>query len=323
MYHPTDRFGKYLVPQLLLPLCKKLVEQEYNTIKYYDIDPFDADAQVDWSQFSFSDLVVVNNYWGLKENKIPTGKRPLIIEDHSHGWLSKGCLESKADFCIASLRKTLPVPLAGIVWKPKKGSCEIPLPSLKKINSFQDINPMIKSWELIDIAMEKKAICRHPNEKTEFLTAYSQGEMLLSNTQEIFSLQKKHESIIREYLFKNFNSYKKNNFTFIIGKLKPSKLFKVIFPKNHVPFGLLLAFKDRGALNNFKQFLIANTIYPAELWPQNQLSQEYKFLLNVHLDYRYNEEDLLYMAKIINQWSLQQSNTDGPESSKFNVNLSK
>jgi len=45
--------------------------------------------------------------------------------------------------------------------------------------------------------------------------------------------------------------------------------------------------------------------------------------LNVHLDYRYNEEDLLYMAKIINQWSLQQSNTDGPESSKFNVNLSK
>lgn len=295
------------LPNYYCPYVKNWLEQEFSTIKYYDVDPFDANSQVNWSSFSASDLVIINNYWGLKETSIPKSERPLVIEDHSHGWLSKGCVESTADFCISSLRKTLPIPLGGIAWKPINGACDIPLKSLKKTSITKETNPMIESWDLINKAMTIKASCINKEEKIAFLLAYSQGETLLRNTQEIVTLLLEHENIIREHLFKDFNSYKRNNLLVIKKILEPSKMFKVVSGGEDFPFGLLLAFKDWEMLSNFKQFLITKNIYPAELWPQNRIVQEYKFLLNIHIDFRYNEEDLKFMSKIINQWTMQQS----------------
>ncbi|PIB31205.1 hypothetical protein BFP77_02415 [Maribacter sp. 4U21] len=307
------------LPKYYCPHVKNWMEQQSITVNYYNIDPFDTKAQVNWSLFPPQDLVLVNNYWGLKDTIIPEGERPLILEDHSHGWLSRGCLDSTADFCIASLRKTLPIPLGGIAWKPKKSTCNIPLKPLEKVNIAKDANPMLKSWELIDNAMETKATCEHEDIKVEFLLTYSQGEMLLRNTQENIQVLTEHESIIRNQLFKDFNTYKKNNLAIIAKELKSSEIFKLIFSENRVPFGLLLAFKDWGILSNFKQFLIANSIYPAELWPQNRLNQEYNFLLNIHMDYRINLKDLQYIAKIINQWSF----IEVPQDVKFNTNVQK
>ena len=295
------------LPNYYCPYVKNWLEQEFSTIKYYNIDPFDADATIDWTLFSSSELVIANNYWGFKENKLPTGTRPLVIEDHSHGWLSEGCIESKADFCIASLRKTLPIPLGGIAWKPTKGTCDIPLKPLKQNNIEDPTNPMFKSWELIERAMKTKAECKNEEDKMAFLLAYSKGETLLRNTQEIVPLAEKHEGVIRENIFKDFNSYKRENLPLILKTLQPSKMFKIITSCKNFPFGLLLVFKDWEMLSNFKQFLIANMVYPAELWPQNRITQEYKFLLNIHIDYRYNAENLAYISTIINQWTLQQS----------------
>ncbi|WP_116772105.1 hypothetical protein [Maribacter litoralis] len=295
------------LPNYYCPYVKNWLEQEFDAIKYYDNDPFDFKDQIDWSLFSTKDLVIANNYWGIKETNIPKGERPIVIEDHSHGWLTKGCIESPADFCIASLRKTIPVPLGGIAWKPLKGNCDIPLKPIKKKRIDSETNPMLKSWDLITNAMNVKANCTNEEEKIAFLLSYSQGETLLRNTLEIVPLLPQHKNVIREELFKDFNSFKRINLTDILKTLEPSKTFKVITSNEKTPFGLLIAFKDWELLTNFKQFLITNMIYPAELWPQNRIAQEYKFLLNIHLDFRYNDKDMEYVAKTINQWTLQQA----------------
>ncbi len=297
------------LPRYYCPHVKNWLEQEAITVKYYDIDPFNPDAQVDWSPFSTLDLVLVNNYWGIKKNNIPEGNRPLLLEDHSHGWATKGCIESKADFCIASLRKTLPIPLAGIAWKPKNGSCNIPLLPLESINGTGS-NPMTSAWNLIDAAMEKKSACLNPAAKVEFLIEYSQGELLLRNTQEIFSPQKAHEALIRKYLLKDFNAHKARNLFLIEKNIKPSNLFKVVTSNQGVPFGLLLAFKEAATLASFKKFMISKSIYPAELWPNNHIAQAYKFLLNIHIDYRYNENDMNYLANTINEWCAEKSGSN-------------
>lgn len=309
------------VPNYYCPYVKNWLEQRPISIKYYDIDPFDTEAQVDWKQFSTSDVVLLNNYWGIKINDIPNGNRPLVIEDHSHGWLSEGCLTSKADFCIASLRKTLPVPLSGIAWKPKLGICEIPLSPLNDIGS--GTNPMTESWDLIDTAMSKKAICIDPEEKSEFLSSYGIGEMILRSTQEIFKVQRTHETVIRNYLFKDFNSYKKKNLRFITEGLKDSNNFKVVFRENPVPFGLLLIFKDKVALNSFKKYLIDNAIYPAELWPHNEINQPYKHLLNIHVDFRYDKLDMDYLVRKINQWTYPNTTLDSIAEMQQLKNISK
>lgn len=197
------------IPNYYCPFVKNWLEQEFESITYYDIDPFDATSKIDWSLFTANDIVIANNYWGLKEHQIPNGERPIVIEDHSHGWLSKGCMDSQADFCIASLRKTLPIPLGGIAWKPVKSKCSIPLKPLEKNNIAIETNPMLQSWALIDSAMETKATCNKEEEKSVFLQQYSQGEVLLRNTQEIVPLLAEHETVIRNALFKILTPIKK------------------------------------------------------------------------------------------------------------------
>ncbi len=48
-----------------------------------------------------------------------------IIEDHTHDPYSKWAYNSRSDWCIASLRKTLPIPDGGVLWSPVRNSLPI------------------------------------------------------------------------------------------------------------------------------------------------------------------------------------------------------
>ena len=288
------------LPQYYCPFVKEWLETAYSNLKYYDIDPFDPHAQINYSTFSTKDIVLVNNYWGLKKNTIPTGARPLIVEDHSHGWLSPGCMESEADLCIASLRKTLPVPLGGIAWKPLKSSLQLSLPQLK---SLPNAHEMEVAWKLVDTAMALKANCTTEKDKTQFLEDYGKGEQLLRTTQEIFPLNPDHEEVVTQALCKDYNAYKLKNWHTLQTLLKGNDVYKILPKAEGIPFGLLLAFKKEDDLKRLKQHLISKTIYPAELWPQNNIHHEYKFLLNIHIDYRYHAADMEFIASSINDWN--------------------
>ncbi|WP_405397993.1 hypothetical protein [Maribacter sp. Asnod2-G09] len=290
------------LPNYYCPFVKDWLENTFSQIAYYDIDPFDAEAKVNFLEFETTDMVLVNNFWGLKSNTIPQCDRPIIIEDHSHGWLTDGCIESEADFCIASLRKTLPVPLGGIAWKPKKSSSTIAFPALQKNNNIDTVNSMTTSWDAMSLAMQLKDSCEREQDKNVFLSTYNQGENILRDIQEIIPLHNEHEKVIRNALFRDFNYFKSKNSAYVKTKISQNNNFKVLDAKNKVPFGLLLIFKDRESLIQLKQFLVSNAIYPAELWPQNNIKYTYQFLLNVHIDFRYDTQDLDHIADVINRY---------------------
>ncbi|UWX56095.1 hypothetical protein NYZ99_07265 [Maribacter litopenaei] len=278
------------------------MENEFSNIRYYDINPFDIDEQVDWKLFSSKDLVLVQNYWGLKKTVYPIGNRPIIVEDHSHGWLTQGCLESRADFCIASLRKTIPVPLGGIAWKPRKSLSNLPFP--KAENKFAPISrsSMNISWSLITKAMELKSKAATNEDKREFLGTYINGELYLGENFDILPLEEDHYNTIKPLLLKDFNVFKKRNLAYLNKKLLPTKKFKRLHYLNGTPFGLLFIFKDRETLDQLKKHLIEKSIYPAELWNNNPIKYQHKYLLNIHVDFRYTPNDLDYIAKSINEW---------------------
>jgi hypothetical protein len=288
------------IPQYYCPFVKTWLEKAFDMIQYYDIDPFDPNATINWSQFTTKDLVLANNFWGVKSHSLPKGERPVIIEDHSHGWLSPGCVESTADFCIASLRKTVPVPLGGIAWKPKNSQSAIPMPNLPTIDPYPVA--MTKAWGAMTEAMDKKAVCAHEKDKSAFLSMYSEGESFLRDTQDIVPMQPAHEKVLRGLLFKDFNGFKAKNLRYILPKLKEHPSFALLPSNKKVPFGLLLLFKDREILTDLKQFLVSKAIYPAELWPQNNIDQEYNYLLNIHMDFRYGNKELDTMAAILNAY---------------------
>lgn len=290
------------LPIYYCPLVKKWLENEFDNILYYDINPFDVNEQIDWTLFSTKDLVLVQNYWGLKKTVYPKGERPIIVEDHSHGWLTQGCIESKADFCIASLRKTIPVPLGGIAWKPKSSQSNLPFPMVENKTAPISKSSMNYSWNHIAKAMELKSQARTEQDKKEFLSTYMNGELYLGENFDIIAVEEKHADFIKSYLFMDLNTFKQKNLDYIKNKLDSKEDYKFLPYKAGTPFGLLLIFRDRDAMAHLKKYLIDKSIYPAELWNNNSIPYAYKYLLNIHVDFRYQQKDLDYIAESINDW---------------------
>ena len=70
--------------------------------------------------FQPTDAVLRVNYFGFRACRrseyLPVA---AVIEDHTHDLIGDWSRNSTADWCIASLRKTLPIPEGGILWSPK------------------------------------------------------------------------------------------------------------------------------------------------------------------------------------------------------------
>ncbi|MDM9630303.1 hypothetical protein [Robiginitalea aurantiaca] len=303
-YRPIETIW---IPYYYCPFVKAWLEHNFNNIEYYTLDSFDHGTEINWSEFrNANDVLIVNNYWGIKTSRIPGGQRPVVIEDHSHGWLSKGCLESTADFCIASLRKTVPLPLGGIAWKPKLSASAIPLGENRNEVGVDD-KGMELCWETLAEAMRSKRQCRSVSEKSAYLNLHSKGEAILQIHFDVLPVASDKKGVLENYAFRDYNSVKAKNFKILAPKIDENSFFKILQNGSYTPFGLLLAFKDRDGFQELKKYLISHSIYPAELWPDTVNSGGYKYLMNIHIDLRYSENDMTYIAGCINSWIQQYS----------------
>lgn len=269
-------------------------------IQTYSIYPFDGSTN--FTDFSFAqpnDIVILNNFWGLYTYSYPTKKnRPIFIEDHSHGWLSPSCLENTADYCFASLRKTLPVALGGIIW-----SNSLPLPS--KATDTREQKDFMLAWDAISKAMSMKTdLLEGYNiiNKKDYLALIYRFESFLHKQHNIVALYEAHQKEIELFLNKDYGFYKKENLLYSQLKIKKNALFSLVKVPIGFSFGLCLIFKDRDALNTIKLHLVKNHIYPSELWPDNMLNFDEKYLLNIHIDFRYNFEDMDYITTTLNNF---------------------
>ncbi|MBO0592807.1 hypothetical protein I2486_15490 [Cellulophaga sp. E16_2] len=292
------KIRKIWLPNYYCPHVTSWLRANFNTIDTYAIEPFFAKLPINFDDFATEeDVVILNNFWGIYEYQIPENKnRAVYIEDHSHGWLSAPCLESKADYCFASLRKTLPIPLGGILWQP---------------NGNEDLSVLNKTikedfsmvWDKINTAMTLK--CHFNINETgtvnDYLKIIGETEDFLHHQYTVIPINEKHKEFILKYLGKEYNNVKSQNFEYILKKLVPKSEFAILDNKN--TFGLELVFKDREAFNSLKQHLIHNKIYPSELWAENILETPYKYLLNIHIDFRYTTETMDYIAEKLNSWN--------------------
>lgn len=285
--------------------CQNVVNNiagNYNNVHYYDIDPFQYDNPIDISQFAKeNDIVVLNNYWGLftYSYDINTGNRPIIIEDHSHGWLSEQCINSKADYCICSVRKSYPIPVGAITWVPNSSKAS-------GIYSEEKDEAILKAHVQINKAMALKRLFIKENDqniKERYLSLLKNGEAQITISNGYMRPDAEIIMAIRSYFDLNPNIVKNRNLEYIGNHLIPSKHFKVIQRKGFTPFGLLLLFNDSNMFQSFKIQMIASNIYPAHLWPDNEIGGQWKYLFNIHVDFRYSFDDIQHIANTINNWS--------------------
>lgn len=276
------------------------LKRNYSNIKLYYINPFNYKNDFNFLKFARKgDVIVLNNYFGLFEyNYNPKStERPIIIEDHSHAWLSKQSLNSKADFCICSVRKTYPIPGGGVTWIPNNDDSS---------NFYQNIEDVSieKAYQALSKSLSKKRLFLKKNEgnKDDYLDQLSKGESYITASNSYVRPNKNLLKLLKSYIKLDPNIIKAKNLNYILPKLLKSRHFQILNRKGFSPFGLLLLFKDEVIFSSFKAYCVKNMIYPANLWPNNDLRTDWKYFFNFHIDFRYDFNDMDYMITIINHW---------------------
>jgi len=292
----NNKINTFWIPEYYCQHVTIWLKKNYDNIKSYKVNPLDNEYIIKANDFvKENDIILVNNFWGTSNCSLNyINNKVIVIEDHSHGWLSNSCIESTADYCFASLRKSVPAPLGGIAWIPNED--KLIILNQKSSNDFNKI------WNNTFLGMTKKLefeenILIDKGLKNDFIALINNAENMMHHNYDLVKLNSKHKKIIESYLKINYLDFKALNFKTIISLIKPNNTFEII-NGNSTPFGLILHFKNINKLNYFKSYLISKNIYPSQLWPNNKL--KYGYFINIHIDYRYNDLDMYYIAQIIN-----------------------
>lgn len=275
-----------------------LFESQSFHLKYYEINPFKFDEEIDISLYNPNEIVIINNFWGMSSfPEYDQAQRPVIIEDHSHGWLSPACMNSKADYCICSLRKTYPIPMGAIAWSPIHDFW------IPNIGSEDGIIEQARA-QLKTVFKRKRTFLKEGGKmmQNDYLPLLNEAENLIAESKAAIKPNTSEIAIIKTFLKLSPNEVKINNLREVLSRLKPNNKFKIIVREGYVPFGLLLVFENMEILTSFKNSMIQEQVYPALLWPKAKAHGKWKYLLNIHIDFRYDKENMCYLVEKINDW---------------------
>lgn len=244
-----------------------------------------------------TDAILRVNYFGTREGRssehLPVA---AVVEDHTHDLIGDWPIHSTADWCIASLRKSLPIPEGGILWSPM--GLKLPEPP-----ATSEENERIAAirWE----AMRLKAgyLAGKPIEKATFRAGYVDTEEYF-DTATVCALDKASQEYLRTLDIRAWYNKKRENWELLKDIRKDG--IQIIRPesKSCYPFSLVFLFDDPGERDRVRKELIEHQIYPAVLWniPAPPSGEVYCFsrcMLSIHCDARYSREEILEMKSII------------------------
>lgn len=278
-------------------------------VKTYFDNPLNEEIYlVEKLSFIDGDVLLRMNYFGLRQYRNYSNISIPVIEDHSHNIFDEWSQNSKADFCIASLRKTLPLAGGGMIWSNSHNLSKL---STLIENSHQNEQLARIRWQ----AMEDKAHYLSINEtecnsslKDSFRAKYIQTEEGFDHLP-ISRISILDKLFLEKFDINEWHNRKLQNWQLLIhtlSKILITKDIRIFYPSSDkcIPFSLLLLFRNTQQRDLFRLNLIKHFIYPAILWnlPENCSDSSKDIsnrMLSIHCDGRYSSEDVNEMGNII------------------------
>lgn len=251
------------------------------------------------------DVLFVQNFFGLQnfraERAESRGRE--VIEDHSHDPWSPQAIESRGDWCVASLRKTLPIPDGGVLWSPRghrlppqpKVAARLRRASLEKLAAM-----LLKGWYLEG----------RPVSKATFRGLSASGESCIG-TGPLSGMTPWSAEMVDCLPVSAWRSLRARNHGILSAALKEVNGVRVLSPEKGaraVPFGAFLVFESPQLRDRVRRALIDRRIYPAIHWSLSEFAegassveaQELsRRVLTVHCDFRHRRKDMLRIAEEI------------------------
>jgi len=263
-------------------------------VHYYNFNPL-YDNIIDNDDIpDRPDCVLVNvSFFGMEPADTRDFDRSVIIDDISHNLVAYTM--SNAHYCFASLRKELPVPVGGFCYSPKGHS----LPKGKQnrkasILAERKMEAMGLKYQYLQSAHEDKSGYRNifANAEVKFEETYTQAVMPETAVKILLKLD--IEALLLQ---------KQKNLNQALNILKDVKALTLLGNPNNPPtFGLVLNCITHEKRDALKKHLVHNNIFPAILWPDQKTEQDKILedtLLFIHMDFRYNEEDIKVITSAI------------------------
>ena len=241
------------------------------------------------------DVVLIPAVFGARPNVRAEGG-VMTIEDHSHDLLAPWATASRADYAIASLRKTLPLPDGGVVWSPSDLSVppEVPITEQHASSALLRLSAMIlkrdylagervmkKAYRQMSVTGERMMASGHPSG----ISSYSRARLATLPVREWRSRRARNMDLLRV-------------------RLGALDLFEVL----DFPYMLILLFAEAQARDRVRDRLIDLAVYPGVLWPLEDpvvdgIADEHVVLsrrvLALPCDQRYDADDMERVAAAV------------------------
>ena len=275
-------------------------EQTGIEVVMYEDSPL-KEGHVETLPFEEGDVLLRINFFGMRYHRSNKSIPVPVIEDHSHDTSGPWALYSDADWCISSIRKTMPLPEGGIMWSPKQ--LKVESSNFRDSRECKDVAEM--RWQ----AMEMKAAYLRGEDvrKEEFRKRYTETEEWFDHAEPAF-IDERSRRTISESLDINL---------WVWAKRKNWKLLYSLINKDHCQvitaehdsctmFSMVLLMESKEQRDALRKRLIDVSVYPAILWnvPDGVSPASEDFserMISIHCDGRYSEVDIRRMAGILNK----------------------
>lgn len=274
-------------------------EQTGIEVMYYEDNPL-HEGQVENLPFEEGDVLLRMNFFGMRgqrnNKKIPCS----VIEDHTHDMFGHWALYSDADWCIASIRKSLPLPEGGMMWSPQGHTLTVSvLPT--------DENEQIAATRWEGMKMKTQYLNGAAVSKDEFRKRYTETEEWFDKAEPTLIDERSKKVVNKQLDINLWQGAKRRNWK-LLKSLVNSDVCKILKPEDETctMFSLVLLFDTKEQKDMVRKQLIDACVYPAILWAVPESASENarcfsERMLSVHCDGRYTEDDIRQLANILNK----------------------
>jgi hypothetical protein len=252
-------FPSYLCQELVTPFVGSDVE-----LCCYPDSPLEASLDLRRIELRPRDAIVVVNYFGLaaRARVLATDVQGVtIVEDHTHDPCSTWAQTSQADYCFASLRKSVPVPDGAVLWSPLgRALPEVAPLRPEQTHSIQQL--------LSGMLMKALYLDGHRVSKPAFRQLLSDGEERIAHGT-IAAMSQLSSAVVDGFPFEDWRRARRNNFLGLATGLRGAESFEVVEPSDPqaAPFAAFCVFQDADRCAAAHSSLVDRDVYPSRLWP--------------------------------------------------------
>lgn len=301
---PFSRGKKVLLPEFVCEsVCLCFPKNQvvfYKITENFQIDIEDLENKVTPDV----GVIFVVHYFGAVHEEMIL-ERIRLIADRLHAIVIEDTTQSLfsvkktiGDYVVASIRKWLPIPSGGVLYR--NGNAEMP--------STKDVPKSIDNYRAYGMMLKDMFLRMGFDCNQKYREIFEESEDSLNHSSIIYLMSDFSRFIISCIDIGQLIERRKSNYQQLLLGLRKLGLFPIIqLKQGDCPFVLPIRVKNR---DEFRKYLISNQIYCAVHWPidvnnreqRHQAEENANTLISLPIDQRYEKKDIQYLVDCISKY---------------------